>query len=347
MKVLVTGGAGLVGSECCRLFAEKGWYVISVDNYMRGRLLGKEADTSIVMKKLLKEYNIEHYEMDIRDPKMWDLLKKVDATIHTAAQPSHPRSIEIPIEDFQINSWGTLFLLEGLRRYNKDVIFIFCSTNKVYGDAPNYFAYKIVGKRYEPVDPRLWDGFDETLRIDQTLHTPFGVSKTAADLYTQEYARLYGLKTGVFRMGCITGGAAMAAEKHNWEPYFVRKALMGETLTIYGYKGYQVRDVIHAKDLARLFYEFINDPRPGEVYNVGGGRRNSISLLEAIDLIEEITGKRIKYKYGPVREGDHIWWITNLRKVRSHYPQWDITYSLRDIFKEIYEAQLELLNIRD
>ena len=343
MKILITGGAGLVGSECCRLFAEKGCYVISVDNYMRGRLLGKEADTSIIMKKLLKEYDIEHHEMDIRDPKIIGLLKKVDAVIHTAAQPSHPRSIEIPLEDFQINAWGTLLLLEGLRKHNRDAIFIFCSTNKVYGDAPNYFAYKIIGKRYEPVDPRIWDGFDETLRIDQTLHTPFGISKIAADLYTQEYAKLYGLKTGVFRMGCITGGAAMAVEKHNWEPYFVRKALTGETLTIYGYKGYQVRDVIHARDLAKLFYEFINDPKPGEVYNIGGGRKNSISLLEAIDLIEKITGKKIKYKHGPTREGDHIWWITNLKKVKSHYPQWNITYTLKDIFK----AQLELLNIKN
>jgi len=343
MKVLITGSAGLVGSECSKLFIEKGWEVIGVDNYMRGKLFGKEGDTSIVMRKLIKEYNIQHYVMDIRDEKIIELLKKVDCVIHTAAQPSHPKSIEIPLEDFQINAWGTLFLLENLRRFNKDAIFVFCSTNKVYGDSPNYFSYKIIGKRYEPVDPRLWDGFDETLRIDQVLHTPFGVSKTAADLYVQEYARLYGLKTGVFRMGCITGGYAMAVEQHNWEPYFVRKALTGEILTIYGYGGYQVRDVIHARDLARLFYEFVNNPRPGEVYNVGGGRRNSISLLEAIDLIEEITGKRINYKLGPEREGDHIWWITNLRKVKSHYPNWDVKIGLREIFKEIYDVQREML----
>jgi CDP-paratose 2-epimerase len=236
----------------------------------------------------MKEYNIEHHEMDVRDEKIIELLKKSDVIIHTAAQPSHPKSIEIPLEDFQVNAWGTLFLLENVRKYNKDAIFVYCSTNKVYGDTPNYYSYKIVEKRYEPVDPQLWDGFDESLRIDQTLHTPFGVSKSAADLYVQEYARLYGIKTGVFRMGCITGGRAMAVEQHNWEPYFIKKALTGEVLTIYGYKGYQVRDVIHARDLARLFYEFVNNPRPGEVYNVGGGRGNSISLLEAIDLIEEI-----------------------------------------------------------
>jgi CDP-paratose 2-epimerase len=344
MKVLITGGAGLVGSECSKLFVEKGWNVVTVDNYMRGKIFGKEGDTSVIIKRLMKEYNIEHYEMDIRDEKIVEILKKVDAVIHTAAQPSHPKSIELPLEDFQINAWGTLFLLENLRKFNKDSIFVYCSTNKVYGDAPNYYSYRIVGKRYEPIDPQLWDGFDETLRIDRVLHTPFGVSKTAADLYVQEYARLYGLKTGVFRMGCITGGYAMAVEQHNWEPYFVKKASTGETLTIYGYGGYQVRDVIHARDLARLFYEFISDPRPGEVYNVGGSRKNSISLLEAIDLIEEITGKRIQYKFGPAREGDHIWWISSIKKVKSHYPNWDPKTGLKEIFKEIYEVQKEMLH---
>jgi CDP-paratose 2-epimerase len=341
MRVLITGGAGLVGSECCKLFVEKGWGVVSVDNYMRGKLFGAEGDTKQIMMTLLKDYNIEHHELDIRDERIVPLIKRVDAVIHTAAQPSHPKSIEIPMEDFQINSYGTLFLLEALRKYNKDAVFVFCSTNKVYGDAPNYFSYKKVGKRFEPVDPSLWDGFDETLRIDRCMHTPFGISKVAADLYTQEYARLYGLKTGVFRMGCITGGVAKAVEMHNWEPYFVKKALTGEKLTIYGYEGYQVRDVIHTKDLAKLFYEFINNPRPGEVYNIGGSRRNSISLLEAIDLIEKITGKRIKYDFGPPREGDHIWWITNISKIKLHYPHWDVSMSLEEIFKEIYEFLVE------
>jgi len=337
MKVLITGGAGLVGSECCKLFAEKRWKVISVDNYMREKLFGIEGNTKTNIEILLKDYNIEHHELDIRDERVIPLIKQVDAVIHTAAQPSHPKSIEIPMDDFLINAYGTLFLLEALRKYNKNAIFVFCSTNKVYGDAPNYFSYRKIGKRFEPIDPSLWDGFDETLRIDICMHTPFGVSKVAADLYTQEYARLYGLKTGVFRMGCITGGVAKAVEMHNWEPYFVKKALTGEKLTIYGYGGYQVRDVIHARDLARLFYEFINNPKPGEVYNVGGSRKNSISLLEAIDLIEEITDKRIEYDFGPAREGDHMWWITNANKVKSHYPNWDVRINLKEIFKEIYE----------
>ncbi len=335
--VLVTGGAGLVGSECCRLFAEKGWNVISVDNYMRGTIFGKEGNTKSTIETLLKEYDIEHHEMDIKDEQMIPLIKKTDAIIHTAAQPSHPRSIEIPLDDFQINAWGTLQLLEWVRQNNIESPFVFCSTNKVYGEMPNYFYYKKVNKRFEPVDPSLYDGFDESLRIDQNMHTPFGVSKVAADLYAQEYARLYGLKTGIFRMGCITGGAAKAVEMHNWEPYFVKKALTGETLTIFGYGGCQVRDVIHARDLTKLFYEFIKNPRPGEVYNIGGGRKNSISLLEAVDLIEEITGKKINYKFGPEREADHIWWISNIRKAKEHY-RWDVKIGLRDIFEEIYES---------
>ena len=346
MKVLVTGAAGLVGSEVCKLFVSKGWHVIGIDNYMRGRIFGKDGDTSRVMEKLTKEYNVEHHLLDIRDEQVSELIKSVDVVVHAASQPSHPKSIEIPVEDFQINAYGTLFLLESLRKHNKDAVFVFCSTNKVYGERPNYFAFERRGRRLEPVDPLLWDGFDESLSLDQTMHTPFGVSKVAGDLYTQEYARLYGLKTGVFRMGCITGGAAMAVEQHNWEPFFVRKALTGEKLNIYGHGGYQVRDVIHARDLAALFYEFAQKPKPGEVYNIGGGRSNSTSLLEAIDLIEDITGKHMVYEFGPAREADHIWYISNLGKVKSQYSNWDIRINLESTFKEIYESQLESLNLK-
>jgi CDP-paratose 2-epimerase len=208
---------------------------------------------------------------------------------------------------------------------------------------PNYFSYKKINKRFEPLNPSLMNGFDETLQIDRNMHTPFGVSKVAADLYTQEYAYLYGLKTGVFRMGCITGGAAKAVEMHNWEPFFMKKALTGETLTVFGYDGFQVRDVIHAKDLAKLYYEFIKNPRPGEVYNIGGGRKNSISILESFDLIEKITGKKMNYELGPQREADHIWWISNINKARNHFPNWDIKINLKDVFTEIYETLLPIV----
>jgi CDP-paratose 2-epimerase len=247
------------------------------------------------------------------------------------------------MEDFQINAFGTLLLLENIRKYNKDATFIFCSSNKVYGETPNYFSYKRVNKRLEPLNPSLMNGFDETLHIDRNMHTPFGVSKVAADLYTQEYAYLYGLKTGVFRMGCITGGAAKAVEMHNWEPFFMKKALTGEILTVFGYDGFQVRDVIHAKDLAKLYYEFIKNPRPGEVYNIGGGRKNSISILESFDLIEKITGKKMNYELGPQREADHIWWISNINKARNHFPNWDIKINLKDVFTEIYETLLPIV----
>jgi len=342
--VLVTGGAGLVGSECCRVFAKNGYDVISVDNYTRGDLFGSEGDTKTNTEYLTDE-RIDHREMDIRDDEITDLVAEVDAVIHTAAQPSHPKSIDIPVKDFDINVHGTLKLLEALRNRNSEAPFVFTSTNKVYGEVPNFYSYEKCGKRFEPVDPTIRDGFDESLRIDQNEHTPFGVSKAAADLYTQEYAHLYGLDTASFRMGCITGGAARAVKMHNWEPYFVKLALTGEQLTIYGYEGYQVRDVLHARDLARLYLAYIEDPRAGEVYNVGGGRQNSVSLLEAINLVEEITGERLEYEHGEQREADHQWWISDLSKVKRHYPGWEQEFTVRETFENItnsLKAELSL-----
>lgn len=336
--ILVTGGAGLVGSATCRLLAEKEYDVLSVDNYTRGEIFGEEGDTEANREEYLQHENIDHRVMDIRDEKMEDLLAEIDGVVHTAAQPSHPKSIDIPVSDFDINARATLDILETLRQRNSDVPFLFTSTNKVYGEVPNFFSYEKSDDRFEPVDDTLYDGFDESLRIDQNKHTPFGVSKCAADLYTQEYAQLYGMDTACFRMGCITGGAAKAVELHNWIPYFVKSALKNEELTIYGYEGYQVRDIIHARDLASLFLKFLNDPRRGEVYNVGGGRQNSISLRESFDLIEKVTGERISYHHGEQREADHQWWITDLSKVRTHYPDWVIQYNLEDIFREISQS---------
>lgn len=342
--VLVTGGAGLVGSACCRDLVDHGYDVVSVDNYGRGEFFGEEGDTETNVKKHLVDEQIEHHVMDIRDDELRDLIADVDGVIHTAAQPSHPKSIDIPYEDFDVNVRGTMNVLEALRNRNPDAPLVFTSTNKVYGEVPNYFSYEKVGERFEPVDDTLYGGFDESLRIDQNEHTPFGVSKAAADLYVQEYARMYGLDAGVFRMGCITGGAARAVELHNWEPYFVKLALTGEELTVYGYEGYQVRDVVHARDLADLFRRYIESPEAGEVYNVGGGRENSISLRESFDLVEKVTGNELQYTHGERREADHQWWISDLSKVRSHYPGWNLTYDLEEIFKEIADVLREELD---
>ena len=338
MKVLVTGGAGLVGTECCKLFAGEGWDVVSIDNYMRARIFGADAETKDNIVETRKNFRIEHHELDIRDEKVGELVKNVDvdhAHRGAAVASAFDRDSDRGFRDQCARHAQSP---RSARKHNKTAPFIFCSTNKVYGEAPNYFSYKKVGKRLEPHDPSLWDGFDESLRIDRMMHTPFGVSKTAADLYCQEYAHLYGLKTGIFRMGCITGGAAKATELHNWEPFFVKKAMTGELLTVYGHEGYQVRDVIHAADLAKLFLEFIKAPRPGEVYNIGGARKNSISLLESFDLIEKVTGKKMNYKLGPEREADHIWWISDISKARLHYPAWDIRIGLEEAFTDIFEA---------
>lgn len=343
-SILVTGGAGLVGSECCRLLAQEGYNVISVDNYSRGDFFGSEGDTETNAEQRLNPDRITHHAVDIRSNEISDLIAEVDGIIHTAAQPSHPKSINIPREDFEINTRATIDILETVRTENPDIPLVFCSTNKVYGEVPNYFSYERVGERFEPVDETLYDGFDESLRIDQSTHTPFGASKAAADLYVQEYARMYDIDAGCFRMGCITGGAARAVELHNWEPYFVKLALTGEELTVYGYDGYQVRDVIHARDLAKLFLQYLKSPRAGEVYNVGGGRKNSISLRESFDLIEDVTGRPLHYHHGEQREADHQWWISDLSKVRTHYPNWEQTHSLRDIFEDITDALIQELN---
>ncbi len=336
MKVLITGGAGLVGSYCCEFYASEGNEVVAIDNFMRGKLFGGMGNTESNANFLLNKFkNIQFLNADLRDAdKIKSLLIDADLIIHAAAQPSHPKSIEMPLEDFSINAFGTLQLLELIRKFNDNAVVINCSSNKVYGENPNTIP-KIIEEetRYDYSDR---DGIDETLPVDGTLHTPFGVSKLAADVYGQEYGRLYGLKVGTFRMGCITGPMAKAVELHNWEPYFLWVNMQGQTLNVYGFKGKQVRDVIDARDLVRAFNFFAENPRSGEAYNMGGGRKNSISLLESFKLIESITSKPMKFVMKPKREGDHQVYISDLSKFKSHYPKWDIQIGLHQIFTDIY-----------
>jgi CDP-paratose 2-epimerase len=336
MKVLVTGGAGLVGFHCCNFYASGGHEVVAVDNYTRGKIFGKDGDTHPNADELTKKFkNIIFNNVDIQnEEKIAELVKGADLIIHTAAQTSHPKSVEMPKEDFLINACGTFNLLEAARKFADNAVFIFCSTNKVYGENPNTIP-QIIEKetRYDYVDR---DGIDETLSVDHTLHTPFGVSKLASDIYCQEYGKLYGLKTGIFRLSCITGPMARAVELQNWEPYFIKVNIEGKILNVYGFKGKQVRDVIDARDLVIAFNEFFKKPRAGEVYNMGGGRKNSISLLESFKLIERITGRPMKYELKPKREGDYQVYITNLTKFKSHY-NWDIQISLNKIFQDLYE----------
>lgn len=350
MKVLITGGAGLIGSACCKLFSEKGWQIISVDNNMRQTIFGKDADTFINLKEhsLHNDPNVTLIESDIREKEvMKKAIKEVDAIVHCAAQPSHPRSLEIPIEDFQINAYGTLLLLELVRKNNPEIPFVFLSTNKVYGDYPNYFNYKIVGKRYENT---ALDSFDETLPIDRCGHTPFGVSKVAADLYCQEYAINYGLKTVTFRGGCLTGKGSRAVELHGYLPYIIKCALIGKEYTIYG-GGYRVRDQIHSSDVSSAAYHFIKNPKPtslgvyGKAYNLGGERQNSVSIFETIDAIKAKTEMELNWKESTERESDHIWWISNMSKFKQDYPSWNMTKDLDYIFNEIIQHYIEALKL--
>lgn len=335
LKALVTGAAGLVGYYACENFSELGFKVQAVDNFMRRKLFGPMGDTRSNARALWNKHHVRVKEIDVRSRDLRKLAKSSDVIIHAASQPSHPRSIEIPELDESINIDGTLNVLEGARHSSKDAVVIFCSTNKVYGENVNKLPVVELEKRYDYAEGVL--GVDENMSVDQTLHTPFGVSKLAADLYCQEYARLYRVKTGIFRLSCITGPCAKAVEVQNWEPYFVWKNLRAETLNVFGYGGKQVRDIMDARDLVKAFDEFLASPRAGEVYNMGGGRENSISLLESFDVIESITGRKMLYELRPKREGDHMIYISNLGKFKDHYPTWSIKYNINRIFTDIYE----------
>jgi len=342
-KLLVTGSNGLIGSEIVRHFHELGWEVRGVDNNMRADFFGPEGDTRWNQHRLLQECpRFTHHELDIRDRiGVLGLLEQLrpDAVIHTAAQPSHDLAATRPFDDFDVNAVGTINLLEAMRRSCADSPLVHLSTNKVYGDAPNQIKLKEMPTRWDYDDPAYLDGIPEDFSIDRSKHSLFGASKLAADIMVQEYGRYFGMPTCCLRGGCLTGPTHAAVELHGFLSYLVKVNITGGTYSIYGYKGKQVRDNIHSYDVARFAGEFINAPRPAEVYNCGGGRENSCSILEAFDRVTAMTGKPMNWRYvDKAREGDHICYISDLSKMKQHYPSWNITKSLDDIFKELVEA---------
>lgn len=342
-KMLVTGSSGLIGSEVCTYFSSNGWTIHGVDNNGRSEFFGPSGDTRWNQRRLQAELpNFVHHELDIRDRKgVLDLLVAVrpDAIVHTAAQPSHDLAAKMPFEDFDTNAVGTMNLLEAARRHALEAPFVHMSTNKVYGDAPNELPLVEQATRWEYGDPKDRGGITESMRIDRSKHSLFGASKVAADIMVQEYGRYFGMKTCCLRGGCLTGPNHSGVELHGFLSYLIKCNIEGKRYSIYGYKGKQVRDNIHSLDVARFIDAFIAAPRCGEVYNLGGGRGNSCSILEAFDLIKDISGKTMQYDYVEKnREGDHICYISDLSKIKSHYPGWDITKDLRTVFEEIHAA---------
>ena len=343
MRVLVTGSNGLIGSEAVIYFDTLGAEVTGVDNNMRAVFFGPDGDTRWNQQRLQSQApRFRHVELDIRNREgVLALLaeRPFDLVVHCAAQPSHDLAAKMPFEDFDVNAVGTLNMLEALRRHRPEAVFILMSTNKVYGDAPNEVPLQEQPTRWEYARPEDLAGISENCRIDRCLHSLFGASKVAADVIAQEYGRYFGLKVGVFRGGCLTGPQHSGVELHGFLSYLVKAAQSGITYKIYGYKGKQVRDNIHARDVLRAIHRFYEAPRPGEVYNLGGGRGNSCSILEAADLVAELGGGRLKTEYVDVpRRGDHICYISDLGKLKQHYPGWKIEISLREILTEIIDG---------
>jgi len=351
MKILVTGSAGLIGSEAVRFFAQKGFEVVGIDNDMRKAFFGDEASTLWNRDLLIKEVpGYIHHETDIRDKaKVEEIFKryKFNLIIHTAAQPSHDWAASDPVTDFTVNANGTLVLLEAFRRYCPEAVFIFTSTNKVYGDTPNKLPLIEADTRYElDKEHRFYNGIDETMSIDNSTHSLFGVSKVAADLLVQEYGRYFNLKTASFRGGCLTGPCHSGTRLHGFLAYLIRCIIKGEKYVINGYKGKQVRDNIDSYDLVNAFYHFYNNPRVGEVYNMGGSRHSNISMLEAIKKIEAITGKKANIEYSDKqRVGDHIWYISDISKFKSHYPQWSFAYDIDKILTRMCKEMEVRINV--
>jgi CDP-paratose 2-epimerase len=350
MKIaIVTGSAGLIGSESVRFFAQKMDKVVGIDNDMRAYFFGKESSTQWNQQVLSEQYaNYEHHSLDIRDQ---DGLERVfqqygsdiAVVIHTAAQPSHDWAAKEPFTDFTINANGTLNLLEMTRRHAPEAVFIFTSTNKVYGDNPNILPLVEREKRWEIDENHAYfaEGIDEMMSLDHTTHSIFGASKVAADVLVQEYGRYFGMKTAAFRGGCLTGGNHSGAQLHGFLSYLMKCAITGNHYTIFGYKGKQVRDNIHSYDLVNMFWHFYQNPRSGEVYNAGGSRYANCSMLEAIELCEAVTGNKMNYSYSDTnRIGDHIWYISDVRKFQAHYPDWAYQYDLEATLVDIHDSML-------
>lgn len=345
-KLLVTGSAGLIGSEVCVHFANAGWEIYGIDNNQRAVFFGPGGDTTRNARRLKEELkSYRQYDVDIRDrEKMIELVSTIapDAIVHTAAQPSHDLAAQIPFDDFDINAGGTLNLLEAARRAVPEAPFVSLSTNKVYGDAPNEIEMNELDARWEYADEQYVNGIPETFRIDRSKHSLFGASKVAADIMVQEYGKYFGMKTCCLRGGCLTGPSHAGVELHGFLSYLVKCNIEGTVYKVYGYKGKQVRDNIHAYDVARFVEEFIKAPRCGEVYNLGGGKENSCSILEAFASVSALTGKEMKQEYVEKnREGDHVCYYSDLSKMRAHYPAWSITKTLDTIFREVVEARVK------
>ena len=344
---LITGSSGLIGGESVEFLADKFDMIIGIDNNLRSYFFGAESSTEWNKKRLEQKFkNFKSNNVDIRDYAKLEVIFKeygndIKLIIHTAAQPSHDWAAKEPLTDFGVNATGTLNVLELYRLNCPEAVFIFTSTNKVYGDAPNYLPLVELDKRYElsPDHSYYKKGIDESLSIDQTKHSVFGASKVAADIMVQEYGNYFGLKTGVFRGGCLTGPNHSGAQLHGFLSYLMKCAISGNHYTIFGYKGKQVRDNIHSYDLVNMFWHFYQNPKPGEVYNAGGGRFSNCSMLEAIDSCEKISGNKMNFTYAETnRIGDHIWYISDISKFKEHYSSWEYKFDLESTLLEMYNT---------
>jgi CDP-paratose 2-epimerase len=347
-SLLVTGGSGLIGSAMVEHFHELGWEVHGVDNNMRAQFFGPEGDTRTNLARLVRTLpRFVHHELDVRDRSgVLELVKRLRprAVIHAAAQPSHDLAAKRPFDDFDVNAGGTMNVLEAMRQFCPESPLVHLSTNKVYGDAPNGIRLRELATRFDYDDPAYVDGIPESLTIDRSTHSVFGASKVAADVMVQEYGRYFGMPTCCLRGGCLTGPAHAGVELHGFLSYLVKVNVSGSVYRVYGYRGKQVRDNIHAKDVARFAEEFFGAPRVGEVYNCGGGRANSCSILEAFARVEALTGTPMQWEYvEKPRVGDHICYISDLGKMKRHYPGWTVARSLDGIFEELVEAWSERL----